>query len=158
MRSKGYVSQGWGIRNDFRLRQDAPCVSTGRISVRQRLLLDREGDRQTRRSRQGARPRPTSKAMADGVRSSATAEGREARGASLLVLERAAIKKCNDSWRWNLRRGDPPVLPPTHPRKGEVAGDSFGCSALFCTSIRYREYSLVSYPRTLCVPLSNSVR
>ena len=67
-----------------RLRQDAPCGSTGRINLRQRLLLDRDGDRRPRRTLQGACPRPTPKAMADGVRSSATAEGGEARGASLV--------------------------------------------------------------------------
>ena len=36
-----------------RLRQDAPCGSTGRIGLRQRLRPDRDGDRRPRRSPQG---------------------------------------------------------------------------------------------------------
>ncbi|HUT72589.1 MAG TPA: hypothetical protein VMW89_18115 [Desulfatiglandales bacterium] len=44
--------------------------AAGMISLRQRLLLDRDGDRRPRRTPQGAPPRPTPKAMADGVRSS----------------------------------------------------------------------------------------
>ena len=39
----------------------------------------------------GARPRPTPSAMAEDVRSSVTAEGREARGASLFD----ALKPCH---------------------------------------------------------------